>query len=67
MINYVILHWTWWDENSFWIPWLKSNLEELGYKVSTPNLPNPDKPERKLSRDYVLEQIEFNDEKQVRE
>lgn len=35
-----------WDDNgeSYWIPWLKTRLESIGYRVHNPSFPNPQRP-----------------------
>ncbi len=45
MKNIIILHGTGETDQSFWFPWLKKELEEKGYSVSIPLLPNPDYPD----------------------
>ena len=44
MKNVIILHGTGETKNSFWIPYIKSNLETKDYQVSIPQLPNSDNP-----------------------
>jgi predicted alpha/beta hydrolase family esterase len=44
MKNVVILHGTGETDQSFWLPWLKKQLEIKGYSVSIPLLPDPDHP-----------------------
>ncbi len=61
--NVVILHGTSETKESFWIPWLTKNLEEKGYIVSCPTLPDADTPDIKnwlpvaLKEDYNPETI----------
>lgn len=44
MKNVIILHGAGETPNSFWIPYIKARLEEKGYKVSIPQLPDTDNP-----------------------
>ena len=32
--------------NDFWYPWVKSTLEQAGYVVNVPYMPNPDNPQK---------------------
>ncbi len=41
----LILHGATGDNQSSWIPWLKSQLEIFGYDVIAPSLPNSDRPD----------------------
>jgi len=45
MKNALILHGTNGDSTGNWFQWLKSELEKIGYKTETPNLPNSFKPD----------------------
>lgn len=45
MKNVVILHGTSETNQSFWLPWLKKELEQKGYTVSIPSLPDADFPD----------------------
>lgn len=47
MKNVVILHGTGETKESFWFPWLTKELQEKGYSVSLPALPNTDSPDLK--------------------
>lgn len=47
MKNVVILHGTGETKDSFWFPWLTKKLEEKGYTVSLPALPDTDYPDIK--------------------
>ena len=40
MKNVIILHGTGGAPDHYWFPWLKSELDKKGYKVSVPQLPN---------------------------
>lgn len=45
MKNVVILHGTGETKESFWFPWLQKQLEQKGYSVSIPTLPDADYPD----------------------
>lgn len=45
MKNAIILHGTGENEQSFWFPYLKRNLEKKEYTVSIPRLPDADTPD----------------------
>lgn len=44
MKHVVILHGTGETPDHFWYPWLKKNLQERGFSVSIPQLPDTDNP-----------------------
>lgn len=46
------------DENFF--PWLKKELENRGYRVQAPNLPNSAKPRVEEQVSYVLKNVSFD-------
>jgi len=54
MKNVVILHGSGETPESFWIPYVRKNLEELGYRVSVPQLPQTDDPVLELSLSAAL-------------
>ena len=62
MKNVIIFHGTGGNPNSYWIPWLKVELETLGYKVTVPALPNPNKPDISETLPFVLDNLEFDEE-----
>lgn len=63
MKNVIIFHGTAETKESFWFPWLISNLEKQGYSVSFPILPDSDHPDLEkwlpiaLSQTYTPETI----------
>lgn len=62
MKNAAIFHGTSGTPNSFWIPWLKKELEKNGYKVWVPQLPQPDIPNLKIQLPFVLNNGTFNED-----
>jgi len=56
MNNVVILHGTGETKESFWFPWLTKALEERGYTVSLPQLPDADNPDLKNWLPVALEE-----------
>ena len=44
MKNAITFHGTGCDPKMFWIPYVKSELEKLGYKVFAPLLPDAEEP-----------------------
>jgi len=66
MKNAIIIHGTYGNPNENWFPWLKENLENVGYQVEVPSFPTPDNqsleswmnvfgdPEDTLNSDSVL-------------
>lgn len=63
MRNAVIFHGTEGSSNSNWIPWLKEELEIIGYEVWAPDLPNSAAPnEDAYTRHVAQANFPFNDE-----
>jgi len=60
MKNAIILHGTNCNPNSYWIPSIQKFLEELGYEVWVPALPDADKPDLKKWLPFVLKKGKFN-------
>ncbi len=60
MKNAVILHGTSSKPTSFWFPSIKKFLENKGYEVLVPYLPEPDTPDLKLQLPFVLKNFKFN-------
>jgi len=62
MKNAVIFHGTGGNPGVYWIPWLASELEKLGYKVTVPALPNPNGPDINETLPSVLNTLHFDEE-----
>lgn len=60
MKNALILHGTNGDHNENWFPWLQKQLEEKGYKVWTPDLPEADKPNIKRYNKFLVEEGDWS-------
>lgn len=59
--NFVILHGFTGSANKNFIPWLKQSLENQGFKVQAPDLPNTDDPKESEQVKYALDNIEFDE------
>lgn len=62
MKNAIILHGTGTKKDEFWFPYLKNELEKLGYKVWLPQLPNDEHPNLKEWVPFILSHGMFNEE-----
>jgi len=62
MRNAVILHGTSDSPDSYWIPWLKAELQKKGYKVWAPQLPDANRPNLGTQLPFVLEGGHFGEE-----
>jgi len=61
MPNFVLLHGYQGSPDSNFKPWLKKELEARGYNVQAPALPNPDEPRVMEQVQYVLDNVEFDE------
>ena len=50
------------NQESFWLPWLKSELEKKEYKVWLPQLPENESPDLTKTLPFVLENGKFDSE-----
>ncbi len=62
MKNAIILHGTGTKKDKFWFPYLKSELEKLGYAVWLPQLPNDEHPNLKEWLPFILSGETFTEE-----
>lgn len=58
----IILHGTGDNENSYWLPWLKLELEAEGYSVFLPSMPEPDKADLTIWTPFLQENAVFDEE-----
>jgi len=58
--NVIILHGTGDKPNDFWFPYLKNNLENRGYSVWLPQLPNAEKPSLEEWLPFVFNNGKFS-------
>jgi len=61
MKNIIIIHGYGETPESYWYPYLKKELEQKGYKVTIPLLPNTNNPKLNKQVDYVLSNLKFNE------
>ncbi len=59
--NYLILHGYKGSAKGSFIPWLKKILEEKGYKVQVPELPDPHEPKESEQVRHTLDTCEINE------
>ena len=59
MKNAIILHGISETPKSFWLPYVKRELEKKGYQVWVPQLPQKDNPDIKIALPYVLSNGKF--------
>lgn len=60
-LNYVLLHGFTATSKSNFLPWVKGELEKTGVKVVVPDLPNTKAPTEDEQVNYVLENIDFDE------
>lgn len=60
--NYLILHGFTGRVDKNFIPWLKQELEDRGFDVQTPQMPNTDTPSESEQVSYVLENCSINEQ-----
>lgn len=62
MSKVIIFHGSGSSPHSFWIPWLKNNLEKEGYIVETPELPDAQNPDIKKWLPFALEKFTYDED-----
>lgn len=62
MKNAIILHGTGTKNDEFWFPYLKTELEKLGYDVWLPQLPNAEHPNLEDWLPFILSRGTFTEE-----
>lgn len=64
MKNALIIHGSGNNSTGNWLPWLKDKLEERGYRVWVPDMPNSDYPDVDEWKDYIFanKKWEFNED-----
>jgi predicted alpha/beta hydrolase family esterase len=62
MKNAIILHGTGTKKDEFWFPYMKNELEKIGYEVWLPQLPNNEHPNLKEWTPYILSGGKFTED-----
>ncbi|USN87855.1 MAG: alpha/beta hydrolase [Candidatus Nomurabacteria bacterium] len=62
MKEIIILHGTGSTPDSYWHPYLKSQLERAGHRVQIPQLPNSELPKLEEQLSYVLKNCQLSTE-----
>ncbi len=55
MKKVIIFHWLWFNENLWWLPWIKCELLKSNIWCFTPSLPKANKPDLNLQLKYVID------------
>lgn len=59
--NFVLVHGFNSGPDRNFLPWMKKQLEKLGFKVQIPELPNPAAPKEQEQVEYVLKNVDFDE------
>ena len=62
MKNAILLHGVGGNGENFWFPYIKTHLQEKGYTVWNPTLPDPNNPQLDIWLSFVTEHGTFNEE-----
>jgi len=62
MKNACIFHGSGGSPDDFWYPYVKNELEKIGYTVWVPQLPNPNNPDLKTQLPFVLNNHNYNED-----
>jgi uncharacterized protein len=61
MKKVILLHWTWWNSENSWFPYIRNSLDKAKFEVFTPNLPNADNPEYQEQRDFIINNFNLDE------
>jgi predicted alpha/beta hydrolase family esterase len=59
MKHAILFHGLFGSPDNFWFVWLRAQLEEQGYKVTAPQLPDADKPDLEVWTRYAFDNLKF--------
>lgn len=62
MKNVIVIHGYGETPDLYWYPWFKKELEQKGYNVTIPLLPNTNQPTLKEQSGFVLNNLEINED-----
>jgi len=62
MKNAILLHGMFGNPDNFWFGWLRAQLDQQGYKVTAPQLPDPDNPDLRVWTPFALQNLKFDEE-----